>query len=185
MSYWMLGLQALQMVGGLQAEREQVKMRNKLNQAQNKVLMASAFDSVSAIIRNKTNAYKQSQEVAFALQREELATSGAHAAQAGAAGVTGQSVRLGASAIHAEALRKDTQRQQELQSVYASMNDSIDSTLKSAVSQTDTSKVTPNYMATIGQSLIGMGQTFFTSKKEGGIGGFDGLKFDTGSLFKS
>ena len=44
-------------------------MRNKLNQVQNKVLMASAFDSVSAIIRNKTNAYKQSQE-AFALQRK-------------------------------------------------------------------------------------------------------------------
>ena len=59
MSYWMLGLQALQMVGGLQAEREQVKMRNKLNQAQNKVLITSAFDSVSIIIRNKTNAYKQ------------------------------------------------------------------------------------------------------------------------------
>ena len=91
MSYWMLGLQALQMVGGLQAEREQAKMRNKLNQVQNKVRMASAFDSVSAIVRNKTSAYMQSQEVAFALQREELATAGAHDAQAGAAGVTGQS----------------------------------------------------------------------------------------------
>lgn len=184
MSYWMLGLQALQMIGGLQAEREQTKMRNKLNSAQNKVLMASAFDSVSAIVRNKTNAYMQSQEVAFALQREELATTGAHEVQAGAAGVTGQSVTLGASAIHREALMKDTQRQQELQSVYASMNDSIDSTLKAAVSQTDYSKVTPNYMGIVGQNLIGMGQTFFTSKEEGGIGGMSGLKFDTGNLFK-
>ena len=184
MSYWMLGLQALQLVGGLQAERQQVKMKNKLNAAQNKVLMASAYDSVSAIIKNKAQAWQQSQEVAFALQREELATSGSHAAQAGAAGVTGQSVRLGADAIHREALIKDTQRQIELQSQYDSMNASIDATLKSAVSQTDYSKATPNYMATVGQSLIGMGQTFFTSKENGGIGGTAGLKFDMGTLFK-
>ncbi len=185
MSYWMLGLQALQMVGGLSAERDQVNMRNKLTKTQNKVLMASAFDSVSAIVRNKTNAYMQSQEVAFALQREELATAGSHAAQAGAAGVTGQSVALGASAIHREALIKDTQRQTELQSVYSSMNESMENTLKSAVYQTDTSKVTPNYMATVGKSLIGMGQSFFTSRETGGVGGFDGLKFDTGTLFKN
>lgn len=185
MSYWMLGLQALQMVGGLQAERETVKMRNKINKVQNKVLMASAFDQVSAIVRNKTNAYMQSQEVAAALQREDLATTGSHTAQAAAAGVTGQSVKLGASAIHAEALRKDTQRQQELQSVYAAADAQVDNTLKSAVAGMDTSKVTPNYMATLGKSLIGMGQTFFTKKEEGGIGGMEGLKFDTGNLFKN
>ena len=178
MSYWMLGLQAVQMLGGLSEARSQAKMQNKVRKTRNKVLLLTASENVNAAIRNSVSAYKQSQQVAQIIQQETTQAVGQAEVAAASAGVKGKSVDVGISQIYRVGANKDFQRQEDLRAQYQGNLETASNAMLQAQIGYDSGEVKPDYMGIIGSSLMDMGSTFFSSKEKGGIGGVSGVKSD-------
>lgn len=178
MSYWMLGLQAVQMLGGLQEARAQAEMQNRVRKAQNKVLLLTASENVNAAVRNSVSAFKRSQQVAQIIQQERVQAVGEAEVSAASAGVKGKSVDVGISHLHRVAATKDFYRQEELRQQYQGNLETASNAMLQAQVQYDSTSVKPDYMGIVGSSLMDMAGTFFSSKEKGGIGGMQGLKSD-------